>query len=70
MTSVVIDMWIGRDVLVLQSQETGKGAKGTTGKEQVLIEEHSGFGTVPAITPPPGKDRRHRDEFIARATRP
>ncbi|MGP8296550.1 hypothetical protein ACTPOK_00965 [Streptomyces inhibens] len=61
MNSVVIDMWVGKDDLVLKSQESGKGKKG----QEVLVEEYSDFGAVPKITAPPAKTVATWDEFIA-----
>ncbi|MFE0173635.1 hypothetical protein ACFWZ2_15050 [Streptomyces sp. NPDC059002] len=66
MSSVVIDVWVGKDDLVLKSRETGTGKKG----REVINEEYSQFGSVPAIKAPPAGSVATWDEFIAGAARP
>ncbi|MEV1053801.1 hypothetical protein [Streptomyces sp. NPDC049887] len=62
-TKVVIDMWVGKDDLVLRSRESdGKG-------KVLLTEEYSDFGAVPAITAPPTKTVATWDEFISGAAK-
>lgn len=65
-TSAVLDMWVGKDDLILKSQEVTTGSKG---QEQVF-EEYSDFGAVPAITAPPADTVATWDEFIAGKTKP
>ncbi|QEV16871.1 hypothetical protein CP975_04590 [Streptomyces alboniger] len=64
--SVVIDMWVGKDDLVLKSRETGEGKKG----REVINEEYSDFGAVPTISAPPAGSVATWDEFIAAQARP
>ncbi|MEV8016002.1 hypothetical protein AB0O76_06600 [Streptomyces sp. NPDC086554] len=65
MKSVVIDMWVGKDDLVLKSRETGESSKG----REVINEEYSHFGAVPKIAAPAPGTVATWDEFIsARAT--
>ncbi|MCF3119077.1 hypothetical protein IPZ68_05050 [Streptomyces arenae] len=66
MRSVVIDMWVGKDDLVLTSRETGTGKKG----REVINEEYSDFGTVPRITAPPAGSVATWDEFLAGRAQP
>ncbi|WP_125511394.1 hypothetical protein [Streptomyces sp. WAC 01529] len=66
MKSVVIDMWVGKDDLILKSRETGEGKKG----REVINEEYSDFGAVPAISAPPAGSVATWDEFIAAQARP
>ncbi|MEV5978323.1 hypothetical protein [Streptomyces sp. NPDC052114] len=66
MRSVVIDMWVGKDDLVLKSRETGKGKKG----REVIDEEYSDFGAVPRITAPPAASVATWDEFLAGKAQP
>ncbi len=60
-TSAVLDMWVGKDDLVLKSQQVTTGSKG----QAQVFEEYSDFGTVPAITAPPAETVGTWDEFIA-----
>ncbi|MFH8613002.1 hypothetical protein ACH4D5_36580 [Streptomyces sp. NPDC018029] len=66
LTSVVIDMWVGKDDLVLKSRETGEGKKG----REVVNEEYSRFGAVPTISAPPAGSVATWDEFIAAQAQP
>ncbi|MFJ8646440.1 hypothetical protein ACIRNI_09975 [Streptomyces sp. NPDC093546] len=59
--SVVIDMWVGKDDLVLKAQESGTTPKG----QQRLTEEYSDFGAVPPVTAPSAKTVATWDEFVA-----
>ncbi|MER7674571.1 hypothetical protein ABTY61_39760 [Kitasatospora sp. NPDC096128] len=60
-TSGVLDIWVGKDDLVLKSQQVTSGSKG----QAQLLEEYSDFGTVPAITAPPAETVGTWDEFLA-----
>ncbi|MEU7580836.1 hypothetical protein AB0B50_24890 [Streptomyces sp. NPDC041068] len=66
MSSVVIDMWVGKDDLVLKSRETGTGKKG----REEINEEYSDFGAVPRISAPPAGAVATWDEFIAAQAQP
>lgn len=66
MKSVVIDMWIGKDDLVLKSRETGEGSKG----REVINEEYSQFGAVPKIAAPAAGTVATWDEFISAQATP
>ncbi|GAA0585432.1 lipoprotein [Streptomyces crystallinus] len=60
MKSVVIDVWVGKDGLVLKSQEAGRGSKGP----ELVVEEYSDFGKIPAITAPAANTVATWEEFI------
>ncbi|WP_371650109.1 MULTISPECIES: hypothetical protein [unclassified Streptomyces] len=60
MSSVVIDLWVGKDGLVLKSREEGRGSKGPG----LVVEEYSDFGAVPAITPPPANTVASWNEYV------
>ncbi|MEV0321048.1 hypothetical protein ACIBKX_17735 [Streptomyces sp. NPDC050658] len=65
LTSVVIDLWVGKDDLVLKSRETGDGSKG----REELNEVYSDFGAVPEVAAPAAGTVASWDEFIgAQAT--
>ncbi|TGA91861.1 hypothetical protein [Streptomyces sp. MZ04] len=66
MKSVVIDMWVGKDDLVLKSRETGEGSKG----REVINEEYSAFGAVPKIAAPVAGTVATWDEFISAQATP
>ncbi|OAR22697.1 hypothetical protein A8W25_24190 [Streptomyces sp. ERV7] len=60
MSSVVIDLWVGKDGLVLKSQEAGRGSKGPG----LVVEEYSDFGAVPAIMAPAANTVATWKEFV------
>ncbi|MFD9792735.1 hypothetical protein ACFWXK_17495 [Streptomyces sp. NPDC059070] len=60
LNTVFIEMWVGKDGLVLKSQERGYGTKGP----ELVVEEYSDFGAVPAIAPPPANTVATWKEFI------
>ncbi|MER5889515.1 hypothetical protein ABT160_37305 [Streptomyces sp. NPDC001941] len=64
--SAVIDMWVGKDGLVLKSHETTTDSKG---KKDVLNEEYSDFGAVPKITAPPADQVLTFEQWIDTQTR-
>ncbi|MGW0532287.1 hypothetical protein [Streptomyces sp. NPDC003032] len=66
MESVVIDMWVGKDDLVLKARETGEGKKG----RDEINEEYSDFGAVPKISAPPAASVATWDQFIAAQAQP
>ncbi|MFJ3234362.1 hypothetical protein [Streptomyces sp. NPDC086787] len=59
--SAVIDIWVGKDDLVLKARETSTDTKG---KKDVLNEEYSHFGTVPRITAPPANQVLTSDQWL------
>ncbi|MFE3499027.1 hypothetical protein [Kitasatospora sp. NPDC059160] len=65
-TSADLDMWVGKDDLVLKSQQVTTGSKGRS----EVVEEYSDFGAVPAITAPPADTVATWDEFVAGKAKP
>lgn len=65
-TSADLDMWVGKDDLVLKSQQVTTGSKG----QDQVVEEYSDFGAVPAITAPPADTVATWDEFVAGKAKP
>jgi hypothetical protein len=60
-TQVVLDVWVGKDDLVLKSQESGKGKQG----DEVVTEEYSDYGVDPKVDAPPASAVLTWDEYMA-----
>lgn len=60
MESAVIDLWVGKDGLVLKSREAGRGSKGPG----LIVEEYTDFGAVPPVTAPPADTVATWKEFV------
>ncbi|MFF4187906.1 hypothetical protein ACFYZ9_32405 [Streptomyces sp. NPDC001691] len=59
-TQVVLDLWVGKDDLVLKSQEAGKGKQG----DEVVTEEYSAYGVDPKLDAPPASSVLTWDEYM------
>lgn len=64
-SQVVVDVWVGKDDLVLKSQEHGKGKHG----DEVVTEEYSDYGIAPKEEAPPASAVLTWDEYMAALTK-
>ncbi|MFD7167067.1 hypothetical protein [Streptomyces violascens] len=60
-TQVVLDVWVGKDDLVLKSQQSGKGKQG----DEVVTEEYSDYGVASKEEAPPASAVLTWDEYMA-----
>ncbi|MFE9406715.1 hypothetical protein ACFYNY_33970 [Streptomyces sp. NPDC006530] len=64
-SQVVVDVWVGKDDIVLKSQEHGKGKHG----DEVVTEEYSDYGIAPKEEAPPASAVLTWDEYMAALTK-